>query len=95
MNENQTITRAEIEYEVLEQITEELREAIDLHSPESWPQERRDALGESMLTESQRVLDALSTNELRSAGGLRSHIAQAVAETKRWIHSGGVPRREP
>jgi hypothetical protein len=94
MNENQPTTRAELESDVLDQITGEVRQAILFHSPQSWTQKSRDAVEASVLDHSRLVLDALSTQELQSEGALQSHIAQAVADTKRIIRQGGAPRRE-
>lgn len=92
MNDNQTITRGEIEADIVQQVQNEIQEAILHHAPESWTPENRDAVQETILDHTRLVLDALRTNELQSAGALRSHIAQAIADTKRLIRQGGVPR---
>lgn len=92
MNEDTTVTRGEIEAFILQQIQNEIRDAILLNAPESWSQEKRDAVADSVMDNTRLVLAALSTNELQSAGALRSHIAQVIADTKRIIHQGGVPR---
>jgi hypothetical protein len=83
-------SRGEIESDILQQVRDEVWEAIVLHAPQSWSQARREAVEESVLAETRLVLDALSTNELRSSGALRSHIGRAIDETKRLIRQGGV-----
>jgi hypothetical protein len=90
MNQNQPPARSEIEADIVQQIQNEIQEAILLHAPESWSDEKCAAVEESALDNTRVILDALSTKELQSAGALRSHIAQAIADTKRMIHQGGV-----
>jgi hypothetical protein len=90
MNENYTATRGDIEDDILEQVGNEIQEAILLHAPESWSQEKRDAIEESVLAETQMILDALSTTELQSDAALQRHIGRVIAETRRLIHQGGV-----
>jgi hypothetical protein len=88
--EPEAASRSEIESEILQQVREELQEAILLYAPQSWKQDKRDAVEQSVLGETQMILDALSTNELGSTGALRSHIGRAIDETKRLIRQGGV-----
>jgi|SRR5271165_5682267 len=82
--------RHEIESEILQQVRETVQEAILLHAPHSWKQDRREAVEESVLAETRMILDALSTNELASTGALRTHIGRAIDEMKRLIRRGGV-----
>lgn len=88
--EPEAASRSEIESDVLQQVRDEVQEAILLHAPQSWKQKRREAVEESVLAETQMILDALSTKELGSMGALRSHIGRAIDETKRLIRQGGV-----
>lgn len=90
MNENITTARDEIEADVIQQVTEEVQEIILHHAPESWSQERREAVEECVLADTRMILDALSTGELQSSGALRTHIGRAMSEAKRLIHQGGV-----
>lgn len=83
-------SRSEIESDILQHVRNEIQEAIHLYTPESWSQERREAVEESALADTRMILDALSINELQSAGALRTHIGRSIAETKRLIHQGGV-----
>ena len=92
MNENQIITRGEVESDIMQQVRYEVQEAILLTAPDSWSHENRDAVEETVLAETRMTLDALSATELQSAGALPSHISRAIAETKRLIHVGGVRR---
>jgi hypothetical protein len=91
-NYNTIITRGDFEDDILEQVKTEIQETILHDAPESWSKEHRDAISENVLDHTRLVLDALSSTELQSEGALRSHIAQAIAETKRLIHRGGVRR---
>jgi hypothetical protein len=91
-NDNQTITRGDIETDIIEQLQNEIQEIILHHAPESWSQEHREAIEESILDHSRMVLGALSSNELQSESALQRHIAQAIAGTKSLIHRGGVRR---
>jgi len=88
--EPEAASRSEIESEILQQVREEVQEAILLHAPQSWTQAKREAVEESVLAESRLVIEALSTNELGSTSALRSHIGRAIDETKRLIRQGGV-----
>lgn len=88
--EPEAASRHEIESEIIQQVREEVQQAILLHAPQSWKQDRREAVEESVLAETRVILDALSTNELGSTGALRTHIGRAIAETKRLIRQGGV-----
>ncbi len=88
--EPEAASRSEIEADIVQQVREEVQEAILLHAPKSWKQERREAVEESVLAESRMILDALSTKELVSTGALLSHIGRAIDETKRLIRQGGV-----
>jgi hypothetical protein len=88
--EPEAARRHEIETEIIQQVREEVQEAILLHAPQSWKQDRREAVEENVLAESRMILDALSTNELGSTGALRSHIGRAIDEAKRLIRYGGV-----
>jgi hypothetical protein len=83
-------TRSEFESDILQQVRCEVQEAILLAAPKSWSREKCEAVEESVLAETQMILDALSTTELQSAGALRTHIGRAIAETKRLVHQGGV-----
>ena len=83
-------SRHEIESDILQQVREEVQDAILFHAPQSWKQDRREAVEESLLAETRMILDALSTNELGSTGALRFHIGRAIDETKRLIRQGGV-----
>jgi hypothetical protein len=88
--EPEAASRNDIESDILEQVRDEIREAMLLHAPHSWKQNRREAVEEGVLAESRMILEALSTSELRSAGALRTHIGRAIDETKRLIRQGGV-----
>jgi hypothetical protein len=83
-------SRSELESDVLQQVRDEVQEAILIHSPQSWTQERRYAIEESLLADTGMILDALSITELQSAGALRTHIGRAIAGAKRLVHLGGV-----
>ncbi len=81
--------RAEVESDILRQVRDYIQETIRLCTPESWSQQRRKAIEESVLTDTRLVLDALSTTEIQSKAALRMHIDNAVSETKRLIRQGG------
>jgi hypothetical protein len=88
MNENHAITRDEIESDIVQQVRNEIQEVLLLHAPPTWPDDRLDDIEKQVLDHTRLVLDALSANELQSAGALQSHIVQAVAEVKRLIRTG-------
>jgi len=90
--ETTSVSRSEFESNILQDVRYEVQEAIIRSAPESWSQERREAVEESVLSESRMILDALSTIELQSAGALQTHIGRAIAEAKRLVHLGGVRR---
>jgi hypothetical protein len=60
------------------------------YAPKSWAKQRLEAIEQEVLDHTKMVLAALSTKELQSVGALRTHIAQAEADAKRLIRSGGV-----
>jgi hypothetical protein len=82
--------RDRLEFDVLEQVQNEIEEALLLYAPSTWNDNYLDEIVKKILDNTKMVLAALSTSELQSAGALRSHIAQAVSDTKRRIHQGGV-----
>jgi hypothetical protein len=88
--EPEAASRHEIESDILQRVREEVQEAILVHAPQSWKQDRREAVEENVLAETRMILDALSTKELGSTGALRTHIGRAIDETKRLIRQGGV-----
>lgn len=79
-----------MESDILQQVRNEVQEALLFHAPTTWADERLEAVEERILDHTRLVLAALSMNELRSAGALRTHIAQAGADTKRLIRCGGL-----
>jgi len=87
MNKKTTTTRAKIESDFVQQVRNEVQEALLHHAPLKWPDERLEVIEDKVLDNTKMVLAGLSTNELRSPGALRTHIAQAVADTKRHIRS--------
>jgi hypothetical protein len=90
--ETKSVSRSEIESDILQQVRYEIQEAILLTAPEAWPRDACEAVEEAVLAETRMILDALSATELQSAGALRIHIGRAIAETKRLVHLGGVRR---
>jgi hypothetical protein len=88
--------RHKIESDILHQVRNEVQEALLLHAPLKWPDERLEVIEERVLNHAKMVVTALSTNDLRSPGALRTYIARAVADTKRLIrnvraaHNGGA-----
>ena len=90
MNEDTSTTRTEIEADILQQVQNEIEEVLLLHAPTTWADERLEAIEQKVLDHTRLVMEALSTNELRSPGALRTHIAQAVADAKRIIRQGGL-----
>jgi arabinogalactan endo-1,4-beta-galactosidase len=93
MNENTTTTlpvREEIESDIIDQVRNEIEDALLQNAPNSWSDERCEAVEEHVLDHTRLVLAALSTKEIQSAGALQAHIVQAIAETKRIIRMGGV-----
>ena len=94
MNENQTtITRNQLEADIVQQIQNDVQEALLLHAPTTWSDERLDHIEQQVLDHTRLVLDALSTVELQSEGALRTHIGQAVADTKRILRQGDLGRK--
>lgn len=85
-----SVSRSEFESDILQQVRCEVQETILLTAPKSWSREKCEAVEQSVLAETQMILDALSSTELQSAGALRMHIGRAIAETKRLVHQGGV-----
>ena len=49
--EPEAASRSEIETDILQQVRDEIREAILVHASESWKQDRREAVEESVLAE--------------------------------------------
>jgi hypothetical protein len=84
--------RDESQADILQQVQNEIEETLSQHAPQSWSEEQFEDVQEDVLDHTRMVLDALSMTELQSAGALRTHVAQAIAETKRLIHQGGVWR---
>ena len=88
--------RHTIESDSLQQVCNAVQDVLLHRAPLEWPNERLEAIEENVLDHTKMILAASSTNELRSPGALRTHIAQAVADTKRHIrngratHNGGV-----
>ncbi len=94
-NQNQKATfasRSEMESDILHQVRNAAQEVLLHHAPLKWPDERLEVIEEIVLDHTKIDLAALSTNELRSPGALRTYIAQAVADTKRLIRNGGTER---
>jgi hypothetical protein len=89
MNENH-ITRDQLESDILNQVRNEIDDALLLHAPTRWPDERLDEIEQQVLDHTGLVLATLSTTELQSQGALQNHIVLAVAETKRMIRMGRV-----
>jgi hypothetical protein len=83
-------SRDQIESDIIHQVRNEIQQTILLHVPDSWSDDRCDAVEESALDHTRHVLAALSNSEVQSAGALQIHIAQAIAETKSIIRTGGV-----
>jgi len=95
MNENNITTRSfrdQLEAASLQQISNEVEDTLLMQAPEDWSDEQCEGVEERVLDHTRLVLSALSTLELRSSGALRTHICQAIAETKRLIHLGGVQK---
>jgi hypothetical protein len=92
MNENH-ITREQLEKDIVQQVRNEVQEVLLLHAPPTWPDDRLDDIEKQVLDHTRLVLDALSANELQSAGALQNHIFQAIAETKRVIRMGGAGKQ--
>jgi hypothetical protein len=90
--ETTSASRNEFESDILQQVRSEVQEAILLSAPESWSQERHDAVEEAVLADTRMILDALSATELQSASALQIHIGRAIAEAKRLVHLGSVRR---
>ena len=85
-------TRHKVEPDILHQVRNEVQEALLLHAPLKWPDERLEVIEEKVLDHTKMVLAGLSTNQLRSPGALRTHIRQAVAQTKRLIRNRRAER---
>ena len=83
-----TTTRKTIESDILQQVRNEVQEALLHHASLKWPDRRLVAIEDKVLDNTKMALAALSTDTLRSAGALRTHIAEAVAQTKRLIRAG-------
>ncbi len=83
-----TLSRDQIEADIIQQVGNATEEALLLHAPVNWPNERLDEIEEEVLAHTRLVLDSLSASELQSEGALAAHIDQAVAETRRLIRSG-------
>jgi hypothetical protein len=79
--------RYKSESDILHQVRNEVQDALLRHAPLKWPDECLEVIEEKVLDHTKMILAALSTNELRSPGALRTHITQAVAQTKRLIRN--------
>jgi hypothetical protein len=84
MNENH-ITRDQLESDIVQQVRNEVDDALLQYAPTTWSEERLDEIEKHVLNHTQLVLDALSTSELQSQGALQTHICHAIAEAKRII----------
>ena len=85
-NSNSQQRRDELTADILQQIANEVQETLLFNAPKGWPTERLEEIEEEIVAHSRHVLDALTIQELSSAGALRVHIGGAVAETKRLVH---------
>jgi len=78
--------RGEIEADIVQQAQNEIDDVLLLQAPTTWSDERLDQI-EMLVLDGTRTSVAGSTiEELRSGGALRTHITQAVAETRSLIH---------
>jgi hypothetical protein len=75
--------RQEIEADLLQQVRNEVEDAILLYAPLRWSDERCEEVEEDVMTGTKTAVSASSTQELRSTQALQHHIKTAVAETKR------------
>ena len=80
------IDRAAIEDDILQQVGHEVQEALLMYAPEQWTDEDLDAIEEKVTKHTRLVMAALTTDEIQSAGALRRHIANAIADAKKLIH---------
>ncbi len=93
MNTKTTNTRKTIESDIVQQVRNEVQEALLHHAPLKWPDERLEVIEETVLDHTKMIVAGLSTNQLRSPGSLRTYIADAVAKTKRLIRNGRVAHK--
>jgi S-adenosylmethionine:diacylglycerol 3-amino-3-carboxypropyl transferase len=97
MNFKTTIERQCLRQELTDDIIEQVREAVReemADAPESFSPETLEGIEDSVLAQTQLVVDALSFEEMQSEGGLLSHLANARVETNRLIRDRHLPSKQ-
>ena len=97
MNFKTTIERQCLRQELTDDIIEQVREAVReelADAPATLRPVDLEAIEDSVLAQTQLVVDALSFEEMQSEGGLLSHLANARVETNRLIRDRHLPSKQ-
>ena len=78
--------RDRLESGILQRVQNDIQETLLLQAPEAWADERLDQIEKLVLDGTRASVAGSTIEELRSDGALRTHITQAVAETRSLIH---------
>ena len=73
------------ESDVLQQVQNEIDDALLLHAPDDWTDEQLGQIETIVLDHTRSLLHDLSMDELRTEVVLKKHIESACAETMRLI----------
>jgi hypothetical protein len=86
--------REAVTADIIERVRSAIRDEL-LFAPASLTDKDRESIEDEILTHSRMVVDALSTDEMKSEGALLSHIAKARWDTNRLIRnkSGAVGQK--
>lgn len=89
MNPNTTTDRRrqreELTAELLDRVREAVREELGDAPPESLKAEELEHIEQSILTDTQLIVDAASLDELTSEGALLRHVANTRSDIQRLI----------
>jgi hypothetical protein len=79
--------RERSESDVLQQVQNEIDDALLLHAPDDWTDEQLGQIETIVLDHTRSLLHDLSIDELRTEVVLKKHIDGAFAETMKLIDS--------
>lgn len=87
-----TITLARAKSDFLEQVQNEVQEALLLNAPETWSDENLEEIEEQVLARTRLAIESLGPSHLWSHSVLAEQVDQAIVETKRLMR---LRRDEP
>jgi hypothetical protein len=86
--------RQRLEEYALGTIRSYLKNEIPDIAPPEWTTEMRDELEEAKITESKRIIEALSTSELENEFAMERHGESMVAEVRMEVHRRTAEERK-